>query len=478
VHVPAGAPTKSPVLNYGVGYDAGNITSPRRGYIAWPSLDTRREFPTYSRYQVLKKARWLYANVGIARRIVNGLADFVGYLTPQQATSDRVWNRLAQEWFMNRYAFARSMDRSGRLTFKSWQLARTRQTLRDGDLLSVITETPETGLAQVLCYESHQIGDGSEAKRPENLNDGVFVNRFNAPVAFRLVDPADERKFTRVGAEDCIFSARYASLGNVRGVSALAASINDQIDITEIHADVKHGIKVANLLGFAITSKGVQGPTNPIGHTVNSTSTSSADGTTVNTEEIWAGGQVARLGADEDIKTLNDSRPHPNQQEFTKGVIQGIAWSLGLPMEALFYVSGITGPAVRFVMAQLQRWIENERLMLQAEVNRFYVAAISRALVRGELPYPDDPQWWRVNWIPQSDMTIDRGREGRLALEELRAGVSTLPDLWADKGADWQSKLDQQAAAVAYAKEKAEDLGVPLESFLPGLFTAPKAPNA
>ena len=44
--------------------------------------------------------------------------------------------------------------------------------------------------------------------------------------------------------------------------------------------------------------------------------------------------------------------------------------------------------------------------------------------------------------VAQADLTIDRGREGRLALEELAVGATTLADIWAGKGGDWEEKVE------------------------------------
>ena len=89
-------PRDSAVVNTGTGsmfylanggfQSAG--TSDSRGYIYWPTTDTRRQITTWTRFEVARKIQFLYNHFGFIRRLVNGMSRMLGYLTPQPDTSD------------------------------------------------------------------------------------------------------------------------------------------------------------------------------------------------------------------------------------------------------------------------------------------------------------------------------------------------------------------------------------------------------
>jgi len=57
-------------------------------------------------------------------------------------------------------------------------------------------------------------------------------------------------------------------------------------------------------------------------------------------------------------------------------------------------------------------------------------------------------------------LTIDRGREGRLELEQLDAGVMSLNDYHARKGRDWESVEMQKAREILRRREIESEMGL------------------
>src|SRR5688572_12013055 len=75
------------------GYDAGNWSS-RRGYVYYPTMDTREELQPFIRTEVNRKTRWLTKNVGFAKRCTSGVAHMIGSLSPRPFTDHKEWNKL------------------------------------------------------------------------------------------------------------------------------------------------------------------------------------------------------------------------------------------------------------------------------------------------------------------------------------------------------------------------------------------------
>lgn len=462
------------------GFEAAN-PSQRRGWIPWTTLDSAKVLTGGDRKTILRNANWAYANIGLARRIVNGLANLVGYLTPQAQTDDGDWNSEAEALFRSRAGSASVFDRAGKLDFFSWQIANTRARLKDGDILTVLTET-DAGTARVIVYEANRIDDGSPLERRDDVRDGVYVDKFGRHTAYRVVDPEDPKKYTAIPASDAIFFADFERPGQVRGISALAHALIHLQDRAEVWGDIKHAIKVAAQVGMQKV-KDLPGPypgqnfTPPEPLSTGATDSAGND-IKQNTEKILGSGYVVPMQPGEKYELLHDDRPHPNQREFLEDLVRDIAWGVGVAPEVLWQLAGQTGPNTRYLMAELQRYLAQEQTRLAVICQRFWVYFIAKEINAGRLRIPADEMWWKCDWIPQPDLTIDRGREGNLQLEQLRHGAITFDDIYRSNGADFESSITIQIKRLESAREKAEAAGFTLEQVMPGFFNKPAAPAA
>lgn len=430
-------------------FDAAQFST-RRAWVNWGTLDTSKELTGSDRLTVLRKARKMYADVGLARRIVNGVANLVGYLKPQADSPDREFNRMAEELFYERAGTAFVFDRAAKMDFFQWQIALTRLRIKDGDSLSVLSET-KAGTANIIFYEAHQIATGTS----KTAVDGVFVDKFGRHISYNLIDVNEPDKSSNVTANDSIFYADFERPGQVRGISALAHALNNIQDQAEITADVKHGIKMANQVGLVRTMKGGNGPQG----FASAVTTKTVGGSTINIEEMRQGGLVAQLMENEQLSVIHDGRPHPNQMVLLEWLVRDIAWGVGLSPEVLWDLAKQTGPSQRYLMAETQRWIEHEQARLKQACQRFYTYFIAKAIKAGELPSPPK-NWWWAEWIPQADLTIDRGREGRLELEQYDAGMLTLNDIASKRGRDWESVEMQRAREIVRRREIEKEAGL------------------
>lgn len=446
------------------GYDGGNTGSSRRGWVYWPTLDTRKELPTYQRLQILRKVRSFYANVGFTRRIINGLANMVGYLQPQAATRDRAWNALAEAAFDNYCGEAFVFDRAAKYDFYSWQVQNTRLRLKDGDCFTLLTET-DSGIASTVMYEAHQVSNGSAADEA-SLMDGVRLDKFGRHIAYKIVDPADESRFTFVNAENGIFHCDFERPGQVRGVSALAHAVNRLQDIQEITGDWMHAIKLAAQIGFQMTRPGSQVGARGLAGAISAATNGDSP---VNVEQLYGSGIIPQLGDGEKIELLHDDRPHPNSIELLYWMTREIAWGVGLSPEVLWDIAKQTGPSTRYLMAETQRWVQHEQAKLERICRRIWVYFIAKEIKGGRLPLPSDPNWWLVNWVPQADLTIDRGRENQADIDNIRIGTITRAEVCAKRGADWENVYRRSCQERAMMDEIAAEYGLDAEDVIPDL---------
>lgn len=439
----------------GQGYDAVSAST-MRGYIYWPQLDTQREIQPQTRIEIMRRARALTENVGLASHIIEGLADLIGYITPMGATLDREWNALANANFRDRQSNPEVFDAAGKFNFWEYQLKLDESAFRDGDVLAVLTST-QSDTARIATYEAHQIGNpyGLPVDNTE-WRDGVKLNRFNRHLAYNLTNPRDRTQNTPVQAKDALYYGHFKKIGHVRPVSILRAAINHLIDMAEIVRDVKYGIKVRNQIPLTLehdvasqsfsggAAKAVVGQIRQ-GSRPGIAGDGSATTDSYSYEEIMNGGNIPRLPPGAKLKAIIDAAPHPNQLALLDFMVRDIAWGAGLPPEILWDINSLRGANNRLLNAIVQRWIGARLFRKRNFCRRFWVYHCAKEMKAGRLRECRDPEWWKVGMLPQASITADKGREGKLNIELVANRLMSLQTYFALDGLDWLSEIRQMS---------------------------------
>jgi capsid protein len=461
------------------GYQGADF-SRLRGMVYFPELDTRFDVTSYTRTEILRKVRFLYANHGLPKRIVNGCSRMVvgTGLTVHASTTDTAWNELAESYFYSRANSPVSWDVGGRYTFDKGQLANTRWRFRDGDAGNALTTSP-TGQAMQAYYEGHQIGNGTLAGTDNtDWRDGVLPDRHNRAIAYRILgfdgEPVD------IPASAFILNCDYDRGGAVRGLSMLHHAIPHLLDGTEILGFIKAGVKLANQFGYVIEDEPLPGGGSPTGAGRAGGQTRQVDvggGKKITLEQVHGGGVIPELGPGKRIKFLSDSRPHPNNIQLLDYMIRDIAWGCDLAPDILWNIAALGGANTRFVLADAQGWIEaQQQELVNTYCGRSYIHAIACGLATKRLRPCKDPQWWKHVWIPPPRLTVDFGRDGKMHLEQLKAGALTYKRLYGWQGLDWKPEVTQDLDESAFILKGLKDREVSLADYL-ALKTRNNAPQ-
>ena len=434
-----------------------------RGYIYWPQLDTRKEITPQTHTEILRRARALTENIGLAGHLIECMADLIGYLTPMAATGDKEWNELANTNFREKQSVPDVFDASGKFSFWEYQLKLDEAAFRDGDVLPVLTET-SSGTARLATYEAHQLGNPyGTANGTDGWMLGVKTNRFNRHMRYSIIDPSDRTLVRTISASDCIYYGHFKKIGHIRPVSILRAAINHLIDIGEIVRDVKYGIKIRNQIPLTVESAAgtnfQSNSTQAIVSQVRSKSHPTTDGqgnpatTQMNYEEIMTGGNIPRLLPGQSLKALIDAAPHPNQLALLDWMVRDISWGCGLPPEIVWNMEKLRGANNRLLNSKLQRWIGARLLHKRNFVRRFWVYHLAKEMKARRLPECRDPEWWKVAMLPQDNMTADKGREGKLNIDLVANRLMSLQDFFALQGKHWLDEIRQMSSEDATLKD-------------------------
>lgn len=450
------------------GFDGAN-QSTRRGWIYWPTLDTKREIDTYSRTELLRKSRWLRANFGLATRICSGLADLIGYLTPVSMSGDSDWDELADDHWEDRASSAEVIDAAGQFDFRRQQIELNKAAFGDGDILPLLIRT-ESGGIMFANYEAHQFANPEG--QADGWIDGVKVNKFRRHIAYGLRD--DDGKVRTYSANDALYFSHPDATGRIRPPTILAHAINHMIDISEILADVKLTIKVAAQMGLYLkndleNAAGNDGPRS-IASVLRDETVHEGNGTAADPkaeykiEDLYrATGGIANLPKGASIGTIQDARPHPNQVALLEYLIKDICWGTGVGDDILWDIGKLRGANTRIRNADLDRWIAVKLLRMKGWMKRFRAIWISNEITAGRLPEPSgSAQFWKATFIPQASLTADQGRVGKLNIELVKNHLRSLQTHYAEEGQHWLRELRQ----ISREKNTMRDLKLTLNDVI------------
>lgn len=469
----------------GGGFTGADRSSSSRGYVVFPQLDTRKEINAHNRTEIMRKARWGYNNDPFMKRCVDGIARHIGFMMFQPHTPDAEWNQLAKRVMMDIAMSRERFDRTAKHNFFSYQLQLGRLQLKDGGSLTAPVLGAD-GVTKVLCYEAHQIGDqiGKRGESDPRWFDGVLTDRQNKALAYRVLHPNDTDKSTILQAGQAFHFARYERPGQNRGMSALHPVVNAALDVREIQNDMTLAIKTRNLIGFYLGGRDGDEPKVKGSQAIQAAMKqyrreNASDGDTdpgegdedLAYEDVFGGGNIPAFGELEP-KVLESAQPHENEMSFLNWKIRGMSNSLEFPPELLWDIGNLNGNTQRWLAADVQEVVEMRRMEMLIPFCQWWWFHTMGSLIalgpdNGGIRAPKIPKdqegligWWSVDWIPPKKKTIDRGRDGKINLDERRALLRSLDNHFSEQQLDWTSEIDQWLEEIVHIKKTAADKGL------------------
>ena len=483
------APVGGPYLLLS-GYAAAN-DSPSRGYLYYPSTSSRMEMSPLAGAEIRRRIHWLYANFGFARRLILGMAQAAGMVTPFADTIEEEWDELLEENWLTRATSPEIFDVAANFDFWTVQPQLDVNRWKDGDCLIVPTSPEGYDGVQLAFYEASQITDSGIVRDGSmyggnrawhEYRSGVRVDRFGKRIAFNVQDGIDPTVYREIPGSSSYFYANLESHHAPRGLSVLTAAVLNMIDVVETRAFTKKRLKEDVNVGKVIEQDmaTVMPHQGGFGGQLLQTTMPMPDGSSqmVNWQVASGGGEIPRLPPGARVKLVADDRPTPNSRAFEEDLLRDCSYSANQIYEVLFKPNELKGPAARLVLAEVKRWAANQ-LHYKARFVRWYRALyIANEIEAKRLPRPKEipgkPFWWlRAAYIGQADMGIDPGRLGNLALINLESGLTTWGQEWGERGIFWKRPIRQRAREVAYAKKVAADEELTLGEVFPKLGGSP-----
>lgn len=452
----AAATTAYQTTTGGSGISAGEA-SPDRGYVYFPNLRAKYHFSRAPRREVIKKSRWLTFNDGNGR-MLRHLADWIGPVSVEPATSDTAWNVEMKQLWEELYVDTLGYDGSGKMTAETYQSMIHFMGDRDGDALNVWANH-ESGEPTVCLFDSTTIDDtASRNRRDGEWLDGVKIGPMHRHEAYLLQQGERFDEPILISARDAMLFAHYETPEAVRGTPVTIHAVDNMLDTREIDRDIKRAIKIRGLFGLAIESDAGSGPVmKPIGGKLVPANAPAAmpDGTTSDTlevpryrEEVFDSGGVVHLPGGKRVKGVADEREAPSQEAIKNDIYANIARGLGVRVQFLFLLEKLTGPGVRMVLSDVQQWRERRLKRMIPFVKVDYARRVEWLIRTRQIRAPRDPRPYRCSYTFPKSLTIDAGRDQNGRINALKSGLTNLRREFGEEGDQWLPETKQRLTEI------------------------------
>ena len=446
-------------------YEAAQRTNIQRSWIYMPTTNPRSELTNYDRTELLRKAHWMYNNVGIAARAIDGVARYSAPLVPQARTSNSEFNRKAEQLFEDACCTAPfGFDAGAEVNFYEAQPFILRQVALDGDFYwQKILSKNGRGMVRFVGGES--VGNSSSVEDKKGWVDGILPDKFGRPIAFNVLDPTDSAKSTIVSVDDMHQVRRMYRRGYLRAPSWLARASNHLQDISEILAYEKASFKLNSQVAFVITSP----EAGSIGLGASRSKQSVGDVGSVTVDNLYNASGIPQLKPGEKLESFANLHPNTNFQSFLDYLMRDIAWGMGISPELLWDISGAGGANTRYLLEDANIFFKECQSVIREQFCRpFWTFWIWNEIESGNLPYPGD-DWWRADWIAPKPPSVDLGRDGKLYIQLVQSGLMSRKRYNNLMGLDDDQEEDDMIAAAKRLKEKCAAAGLSVSEVIPPL---------
>lgn len=450
------------------------------------TLDSRLEVTSFTRRELLKKARWLYNNLGVVRGLINNTSRFaVGSgISPIPTTGNIAFDAKLETYFCDWADSKMLCDVAQRLSF--WRLQRNalRAMLRDGETF-VLKASEGLAIPKFQWLESHYVG--SRVSSLYNLDadgfrDGVKCDDYGAPVAYKFLSDRSPTSYDLsveriIPADAVLHLYDFERCQQTRGVTWLYAGINSAVDIIDLTTLEKTAAKIHAVLAATIKRKVADaGPTGFSGALTKKTSVVNGKQRVIAFDNFLNGAGILQLAADEELDLKASNRPSSTFDGFIELLVRDLAVSFGTSTEFVWSMVDANGPGVRSILEMARSLFEElQDTLVNLMCQPIYAWVIARGIQSGEIVVPADVvNPFSCAWMGPAKITVDQGREGSLQLERLKSGCGTWEEYWAERGKSGRkmimARIDELAFAMEYAANKkgvGHEDGVPFDYVMP-----------
>ena len=447
VFAPKTAALRAQYRNAFFGYEAA---FPTRKDLPFP-MDGRAEpMAKTSRRALRARARDLERNSDLAESILQAIdRNVVGSQIGMQAQTPRKRLNERIEALWNLWVEPENCDITEQQSFHEMYSMIVRRFFVDGGVM-VVYSTDNTKQIP-LSLQVREVDDLADGSYPETANkntvisDGVEMTKQGKPVAYWLnsydANGMETISPERIPADRVTFLWKRDRPSQFREVTPMGKTVTRIKDLEDYNNDVAFQQKMLASMSAFVTRDETT-PTSPIGRPSNA-----PNGQRVS--QLRAG-SVTYLNNGEKVETLIPSGQAAEFSEYVTTQMRTIASAFGLSLE------GVTRNVERVNYSSArQNLIEDEKTysriktymathLLRIIYRKFLEACYLKGLLNGYGFDPNDPAMYENKWLTEGMPWIDPLKEAQADALQLQNNVTTLQEICARNGQDWEEVLDQR----------------------------------
>jgi hypothetical protein len=426
----------------------GSTQNGQRTTVPFLDKDTHRTVSSFGRRTLMSLGRWLFWNFPAISGAILEQAMFASEnFQPQFWGKDKDWGNEAEAWLLE---WEKICDVSGwPYDMQSYRELLVLSDIREGDMATLLTET-DAGYPQIQVWPAHRVGTvqnetevtGGGPLDGMRIIDGVIVNDFRRPMAYRLADELGNA-LQDVPASNMFLSFLPKAGDQVRGYSGLASAVFECQDLKES----KYWELIAQKAAAAVALL----ETNPTGdvdasraviRTKATHTAGTGDKATLDQQELSGGlYRFFKSGTGSELKAFSYDRPGSNtityQDHVLRDCFQGIEWNMFFSTDP----SRVGGASMRIIVEKINRVVRKRQRMIIQALRRIHGYAIAKAIKLGLLPESDE--WWKWEYQLPALITADRKYDSAVDVDEYNNQFTTLRDVCGRRAAYWEDTQDQ-----------------------------------
>lgn len=455
----------------GVGND-GN-----RGTVIFPYGKSKDVLKGLTRREGIRLSRWATLKVGSARFAIRGLASRVGVIALAANTTDDKFNEEHAQWWDDMYVKrAGNFDATGKFTAPSFTRNAMCCTFRDGGI-GIAHVTSESGEPQMMAIGADSIT--SSYQFGKDWHDGVQLDGSGRHLAYAVTNGALAKPVI-ISAADMYYLANLEDHDSVHGTPLMFAALDRIRDGREIDNAAVKAAKIQSLI--ALWFKRELGAGNDVIPNLSGkvkfenlagqgTKTTANYGAPSNiprrVQEVFDDAEVFDgLGPGVEPRILNDGRDFSAQTPLKHDIYNQMCWAAGVDPRAILNLEGLTGPDVRRVLSDFQKWREEWQALQLNFLVPDYLRKTEWAIRTRQIRRPSDPRWYSLVAHYPAAATIDAGRDASAQEKKLDNALTTLQIEYGEQGEGWKPHAKQWLKERKFLKEEGAALGLtPAEIF-------------
>lgn len=422
--------------------------------------------PRHRHRLLLADSRYIATTFELVSGALEQKRDYVssaGY-APVFFGEDEVWGEIARAALLE--AHTRSIVRSPFLDWDTaWKIGSTLYDI-DADYFTHHFRDAD-GYPKIQFIEAHRVGsrygETLVSKGPysgRRILNGIIYDAVGTALAYRVLGTTPEQDQDIPASEiDHCCIPRWFSDG--RPVPNITASILSWYDVKQAREYQRQKQQVAAALTMVEATEDGKMPDDAAlaalmnaraGNGGNTPTT--AEGAPLPPPVLKLDGGIIRYikAGKGSISLFDGQTPGDSWMKFDESLQRGAFFGMGWRFEMLD-LSKLSGAPTRGFQDQINttihnRWREHTRHVLRAEL-RLLSALIEIGRV------PEHPEWMSWGYVPPAEFTVDGGRSNKADLDNVRAGIDSMPALIGRFGRTPTEVMTEQARYMR-AKERLE----------------------